>query len=82
MEVQPVRYPFGHAVALQLHPRFAFGFGVHHCVGAPLARLELRVLLSTLVRRLPELRLAISAEDLGWRRGGLMRGVTSLPVTG
>jgi cytochrome P450 len=59
----------------------AFGFGVHHCVGAPLARLELRVLLSTLVHRLPELRLAISAEDIEWRRDGLMRGVTSLPVT-
>lgn len=59
----------------------AFGFGVHHCVGAPLARLELPVLLSTLVRRLPGLRLAIPANDLEWRRGGLMRGVASLPVT-
>ncbi len=59
----------------------AFGFGVHHCVGAPLARLELRVLLTTLVRRLPDLRLAVSAKDLAWRRDGLMRGVTSLPVT-
>jgi cytochrome P450 len=59
----------------------AFGFGVHHCVGAPLARLELRVLLSTLVRRLPDLRLAVSAKDIEWRRDGLMRGVTSLPVT-
>jgi cytochrome P450 len=59
----------------------AFGFGVHHCVGAPLARLELRVLLSTLTRRLPALRLAIPAEALDWRRGGLLRGVTGLPVT-
>ncbi|WP_370964284.1 cytochrome P450 [Amycolatopsis sp. cg9] len=59
----------------------AFGFGAHHCVGAPLARLELRVLLSTLVRRLPGLRLAIAAEDLEWRRDGLLRGVASLPVT-
>jgi len=59
----------------------AFGFGVHHCVGAPLARLELRVLLSTLIHRLPELRLAISAKDIEWRRDGLIRGVMSLPVT-
>ncbi|MET8998585.1 cytochrome P450 [Amycolatopsis sp. NPDC004169] len=59
----------------------AFGYGVHHCLGAPLARLELRILLSTLVRRLPGLRLAIPAEGIGWRRGGLLRGVTSLPVT-
>ncbi len=65
----------------EVNHHLAFGFGVHHCVGAPLARLELRVLLSTLVRRLPGLRLAIPAADLEWRRGGLMRGVTSLPVT-
>lgn len=65
----------------ELNHHVAFGFGVHHCVGAPLARLELRVLLSTLVRRLPDLRLAIPAADLEWRRDGLMRGVSSLPVT-
>lgn len=65
----------------EVNHHLAFGFGVHHCVGAPLARLELRVLLSTLVRRLPGLRLAIPAEDIRWRRGGLLRGVTSLPVT-
>ncbi|WP_372665993.1 cytochrome P450 [Amycolatopsis kentuckyensis] len=68
---------FGRAVNHHL----AFGFGVHHCLGAPLARLELRVLLSALVDRLPGLRLAIPADDLEWRRGGLMRGVASLPVT-
>ncbi len=68
---------FGRAV----NHHVAFGFGVHHCLGAPLARLELRVLLSTLVHRLPGLRLAVPAEDLEWRRGGLLRGVTSLPVT-
>ncbi|WP_410667874.1 cytochrome P450 [Amycolatopsis sp. cmx-4-68] len=65
----------------KLNHHVAFGFGVHHCVGAPLARLELRVLLSTLVRRRPDLRLAISAADIEWRRGGLLRGVRSLPVT-
>jgi cytochrome P450 len=65
----------------EVNHHLAFGFGVHHCVGAPLARLEFRVLLSTLVHRLPELRLAVPAEDLEWRRGGLLRGVASLPVT-
>jgi cytochrome P450 len=58
-----------------------FGFGVHHCVGAPLARLELNVLLTTLLRRLPDLRLAIAPEEIEWRGGGLMRGVAALPVT-
>jgi cytochrome P450 len=65
----------------EVNHHLAFGFGVHHCVGAPLARLELRVLLSTLVRRLPGLRLAISADDVEWRRDGLLRGVSTLPVT-
>ncbi|WP_199191685.1 cytochrome P450 [Amycolatopsis sp. CA-126428] len=65
----------------KINHHLAFGFGVHHCVGAPLARLELRVLLSTLVRRLPGLRLAIAADAIEWRRDGLLRGVSSLPVT-
>ncbi|MFJ7213008.1 cytochrome P450 [Amycolatopsis sp. NPDC098790] len=65
----------------EVNHHLAFGFGVHHCVGAPLARLELRVLFSTLVHRLPDLRLAIPADDVEWRRGGLLRGVASLPVT-
>ncbi len=65
----------------KVNHHLAFGFGVHHCVGAPLARLELRVLLSTLVRRVPGLRLAISADGIEWRRDGLLRGVSSLPVT-
>ncbi|MFC0436582.1 cytochrome P450 [Kutzneria buriramensis] len=59
----------------------SFGFGVHHCLGAPLARLELRVVLDTLVRRLPGLRLAVPAGDVKWRTGRLMRGVLALPVT-
>ncbi|MEV6442698.1 cytochrome P450 [Amycolatopsis sp. NPDC051716] len=65
----------------KVNHHLAFGFGVHHCVGAPLARLELCVLLSTLVRRLPGLRLAIPADAIEWRRDGLLRGVSSLPVT-
>jgi cytochrome P450 len=53
---------------------------VHHCVGAPLARLEPSVLLGTLVRRLPGLHLAVPAADVGWTAGRLMRGVRALPV--
>lgn len=49
----------------------AFGFGIHYCVGAPLARLELRVILEELTRRLPNLRLLEPAEPIppnlfGW----------------
>ncbi len=67
--------------AREVNHHVAFGFGVHHCVGAPLARLELNVLLTTLIRRLPSLRLAIPPEEIEWRSGGLLRGVAALPVT-
>jgi cytochrome P450 len=65
----------------QSNRHLSFGFGVHHCLGAPLARLELRIVLETLVRRLPGLRLAVPAADVKWRSGRLMRGVLALPVT-
>jgi cytochrome P450 len=45
----------------------AFGRGSHYCLGAPLARLEAEIALTTLLQRLPELRLAMSLEDLYWR---------------
>ncbi|HEX4725823.1 MAG TPA: cytochrome P450 [Pseudonocardiaceae bacterium] len=62
------------------NPHIAFGHGVHHCLGAPLARLELQLVIGTLVRRLPELRLAVPAGDVTWRADRLVRGVQALPV--
>lgn len=59
----------------------AFGFGVHYCVGAPLARLEGQIALSTLLRRTSNLRLAVPASRLRWRRGLVLRGLEALPVT-
>lgn len=62
------------------NPHVAFGHGVHHCLGAPLARLELQLAVGTLVRRLPELRLAVPADEVPWRANRLVRGVRALPV--
>ena len=57
-----------------------FGRGSHFCLGAPLARLETEIALGTLLRRLPGLRLAISAEELSWRPVPLFRSLVELPV--
>ena len=57
-----------------------YGHGIHYCLGAPLARLEAQTALSTLLRRLPGLRLAVDPDDLRWRGGLIMRGLRQLPV--
>ena len=58
----------------------AFGKGIHHCLGAPLARMEGQIALGTLLRRMPNLRLKGSPESLTWRPGLVLRGLRSLPV--
>ncbi len=58
----------------------AFGFGPHQCLGQPVARLELGIVLETLLRRIPTLRLAVPADEVPFKRTNLV-GVESLPVT-
>jgi cytochrome P450 len=58
----------------------AFGHGVHHCLGAPLARMEAEVALGALLARFPGLSLAVPAAELRWRPVSLMNGLESLPV--
>ena len=55
-----------------------FGFGIHHCLGAPLARMEAQVALSTLVRRAPDLALAVP--EVTYKHNVVLRGMESLPV--
>lgn len=62
------------------NPHLAFGHGIHHCLGAPLARLEGRIALGTLLARFPGLRLAVPAQQLTWRQGVIMNGLAALPV--
>jgi cytochrome P450 len=58
----------------------AFGKGIHHCLGAPLARMEGQIAVATLLHRMPELRLKGSPEALSWRSGMVLRGLQGLPV--
>jgi cytochrome P450 len=59
----------------------AFGYGVHQCLGQPLARMELQVVYSTLYRRIPTLELAIPFQDVQFKHDMGIYGVHSLPVT-
>ncbi|TDB90304.1 cytochrome P450, partial [Micromonospora fluostatini] len=64
-----------------VNPHLGFGHGAHHCVGAQLARMELQVVLETLLERAPGLRLAVPESELTWKSGLLVRGLTALPVS-
>jgi cytochrome P450 len=59
----------------------SFGAGVHHCLGAQLARMELQEALRGLLTRLPGLAIAIPDEELRFKQGMVVRSVESLPVT-
>jgi cytochrome P450 PksS len=59
----------------------AFGRGgVHHCLGAPLARMEGRIAISALLQRFPSLDLGVDSGSLRWRRGIFLRGLQRLPL--
>jgi cytochrome P450 len=57
----------------------SFGGGIHHCLGAQLARIEAEIAISTLLRRLPELRLD-DADNPEWRPTFVLRGLKRLPA--
>jgi cytochrome P450 len=59
----------------------SFGFGVHQCLGQPLARVELQVVYGTLYRRIPSLRLATDLDQLPFKHDASVYGVYELPVT-
>lgn len=64
----------------EANAHLAFSYGIHHCLGAQLARMELQVVVDALVTRLPGLRLAGRAEDVPWRKGSILRGPLELRV--
>ena len=68
-------------VTRENNKHLAFGQGVHYCLGAPLSRLEGQIAISTLVQRMPNLRLSIAPDQLRWRGGIILRGLEALPVS-
>ncbi len=67
-------------IARSLNRHIAFGQGIHICLGAPLARLEGDIAFTTLLKRMPDLRLDAPRESISWRGNFTLRGLTSLPV--
>jgi cytochrome P450 len=65
-------------VARRDNRHIAFGFGIHFCLGAPLARIEGQVAIGTLLRRMPAVKLV--SDTPKWRESSVLRGLKTLPV--
>ncbi|MDF5758546.1 cytochrome P450 [Spongiactinospora sp. TRM90649] len=64
----------------EVAPHLAFGHGIHHCIGAPLARMEMKIAYPALLRRFPGLRLAVPESEIPYRGISIVYGVDALPV--
>ncbi|MGP4000487.1 cytochrome P450 family protein [Streptomyces sp. 8N706] len=78
----PLRFPAPERFDIRRDARghLAFGHGIHYCLGAPLARLEARIAIRTLLERCPDLALDVHPAALTWRPGLLIRGPQQLPL--
>ncbi len=66
-------------ITRQANTQLTFSHGIHHCLGAPLARVEAQIAINTLLRRRPNMRLV--TQELDWRDMLTLRGLKALPVT-
>ncbi|MFR9724914.1 cytochrome P450 [Streptomyces sp. MS19] len=62
-------------------PHMTFGWGAHHCIGAPLALMELELAIGSLLERFPRLTLAVPPEEVRWNDESIWRYPYELPVT-
>ncbi|WP_328506640.1 cytochrome P450 family protein [Streptomyces sp. NBC_00391] len=78
----PAHFPSPDRFDLTRRPtsHLAFGHGLHHCLGAPLARTEATIALRLLLQHHPHLTLATTPSALTWRTSTLLRGLPELPV--
>lgn len=65
----------------EAHRHVGFGHGIHHCLGAPLARLETAMAVDAVVRRLGDWHVAVPDGELAWGGSVLGRGLGALPIS-
>jgi len=68
-------------LARRPNPHLGFGHGAHHCLGASLAKVELSLALEGLIRRFPDLRLAVPGDEVPWKPGLIARCPARIEVT-
>jgi cytochrome P450 len=59
----------------------AFGVGIHRCIGASLARMEIKVAAKELIKRVSDIKLAIAPEDITYQQSVAVHAISSLPIT-
>jgi cytochrome P450 len=65
----------------KISAHMAFGHGIHHCLGAPLARMEMKIAYPALLQRFPNLQPAVPIDEIPFRPSSFVYGVESFPVT-
>jgi cytochrome P450 len=77
------RYPDADRLDLNRHPVgiMSWGYGLHRCVGVPLAKMQIEVGLTRLLTWYPDLRLAVDPGEIRWEDNALLRGLVTLPVS-
>ncbi|MFL5953290.1 MAG: cytochrome P450 [Gaiellaceae bacterium] len=62
------------------NPHLAFGYGIHLCLGAPLARIEIPIAIEAMLRRFPGARLACAPDEIRWRQNFMFHAIEELPI--
>jgi cytochrome P450 len=76
-------FPDADRLDLNRHPVgiLSFGYGLHRCIGVPLAKMQIEIGLTRLLSRYPDLRLAVDPAEIRWDNNALLRSLIALPVS-